>query len=365
MHLRFPALFAAAARRTLHRSSVAPLAREGYMSHGGRLHEAAQGSSVTELIAIDQPRVEIVFSIDNHPGALVDALQVFASAGLSLSHIESLQTKTRSARAEFMVNVVGTPTDPKVTAALDELRARRSVSAVKRIDPPVVPWFPTHISHIDAFSHKTLDAGAEIDSDHPGFADGVYRERRRAIVAAASSFRYGQPIPRVDYSKEEADTWSTVYTELRGFTRRYAVDAYNNVLPLLERHCGFGPGRVPQLQDVSEFLRAETGFTVRPVGGLLSARDFLNALAFRVFFSTQYLRHHSRPLYTPEPDLIHELMGHVPMLADPDFADFSQTIGLASLGASDEDIRRLASCYWFRWARPLLLWRGARQRRLY
>lgn len=101
------------------------------------------------------------------------------------------------------------------------------------------------------------------------------------------------------------------------------------------------------MNGISEFLKQSTGWRLKPVGGLLTQREFLNGLAFRIFHSTQYIRHHSVPLYTPEPDVIHELLGHAPMFAHKDFADFSQEIGLASLGANERDLNKLAAIYWF------------------
>jgi phenylalanine-4-hydroxylase len=91
-----------------------------------------------------------------------------------------------------------------------------------------------------------------------------------------------------------------------------------------------------------------TGFRLEPVPGLVPTRTFYGALAERRFLSTQYMRHHSVPFYTPEPDIVHELIGHANMLASPVFAALYQAAGRASRRATTDDALEFFSrVFWF------------------
>jgi phenylalanine-4-hydroxylase len=134
---------------------------------------------------------------------------------------------------------------------------------------------------------------------------------------------------------------------LKNLFKKTACKEFNWTINEFEKEVGFRNDEIPQLEEISNFLISRTGWRLKPVGGLLTQREFLNGLAFKIFHSTQYIRHHSAPLYTPEPDIVHELLGHAPMFAHHTFSEFSQEIGLASLGASEQDINRLAAIYWY------------------
>jgi phenylalanine-4-hydroxylase len=106
--------------------------------------------------------------------------------------------------------------------------------------------------------------------------------------------------------------------------------------------------RVPQLREVTERVERLTGFRIEPVPGLVPTRQFYGALAERRFLSTQYIRHHSVPFYTPEPDIVHEIIGHANMLASPRFADLYQKAGEASRRAhTDDALAFFSSVFWF------------------
>ncbi|ORY07623.1 tyrosine 3-monooxygenase [Basidiobolus meristosporus CBS 931.73] len=296
-------------------------------------------------------RVTLLFSVNDRVGVLDEALKAINALNVSLTRIESRPCKTSDWDYDFFVDFFtkNLETVQTVVQSLEKVSGNVKVVSTGASNSAgnSVPWFPRKKSDLDSFADKVLEMGEELSSDHPGAKDPAYRARRAEITKIARTYQHGQPLPRIDYTEQEVATWGTVFRKLTAMYPTHACREHQYVFPLLIENCGYREDNIPQIDDISRFLRECTGFTLRPVMGLLTSRDFLNGLAFRVFHSTQYIRHHSKPLYTPEPDCCHELLGHVPLFANQDFADFSQEIGLASLGASDEDIEKLATIYWF------------------
>jgi phenylalanine-4-hydroxylase len=180
--------------------------------------------------------------------------------------------------------------------------------------------------------------------DHPGAHDPEYRARRNDIAAAALRWREGEPVPRVDYSEAEQEIWRTVCRELAPKHERLACRAFRDAKAALD----LPTERVPQLDEVTAGLQRLTGWSLHPAAGLVPLDEFYGALADRVFHSTQYLRHPSAPLYTPEPDIVHEVIGHGNLLADPQVAAVKQLAGQAARRCeTPEGLQYLADVFWF------------------
>ena len=192
--------------------------------------------------------------------------------------------------------------------------------------------------------HDDGTVEVHLGANHPGFNDPDYRARRNAIAAWAVAWKPGEPLPRIDYTESETAIWRQVSHELADKHRRRAHPEY---LAAKER-LGLPADRIPQLDEVSTRLNELTGFSYVAAPGLVELREFYSSLGDRVFHSTQYVRHPSEPLYTPEPDVIHEVLGHGNQLASPRFAALTQAAGAAVGRAErDETVQVIADIFWF------------------
>lgn len=295
-----------------------------------------------------EDRVGILLTLDDSPGILNKALTILQDNKINMTSIQSRPPKTVSNEniINFNIDFHGSFEDQNVQAAMEQLD--QISKGITKVGSKAVPWFPIDINDFDHIGKRVLSEGDGIqDADHPGFRDPVYIARRDEITQMAMDYRMRDPISRVTYTDQEKEVWKYCYNNLIEMFKTNACDEFNWAIAEFQKEINLCANEIPQLDDISNLLRSRTGWRLKPVGGLLTQREFLNGLAFKVFHSTQYIRHHAQPLYTPEPDILHELMGHAPMFAHQEFADFSQEIGLASLGASEVELKRLAAIYWF------------------
>lgn len=189
-----------------------------------------------------------------------------------------------------------------------------------------------------------LAYGGDLSEDHPGFTDEGYRARRAEIGRIAEAHQRGRPVAPVPYSDDEHAVWRLVKPELAAQHRSHAtmeIVAAGEAFEIATDH-------VPQLDEVTDALAPLTGYAFEPVPGLVSPAVFYGSLEDDVFNSTQYIRHPSKPFYTPEPDVIHEVLGHGTMLASPVFAALYRMVGAAAKRLETaEAMQFLSRVFWF------------------
>ena len=184
-----------------------------------------------------------------------------------------------------------------------------------------------------------------LDLDHPGAKDEGYTKRRKKIVKAAIEFHSQKKriIPLIDYTQEEHKVWCSINEKLRPLHEKWACSLYKKG----RKKLNLDKKKIPQLQDISNQLKKIHGFTLEPIHGLVDSRIFFSKLGKKTMLCTQYIRHYSRPEFTPEPDIIHEILGHIPTFTNKKMIEFSQILGRAAENADADQLKKLERLYWF------------------
>lgn len=185
----------------------------------------------------------------------------------------------------------------------------------------------------------------ELEPGHPGLGDAAYIQRRKDLFALCRKHRLerlGPPV--IDYNAEETRIWREVSPKLDELHIKHASPLYLQA----KRDLSITRDEIPQLRHLSERLKTETNMHLVPAEGALPYRTFYEYIADRGFPVTQFVRHGSHPEFTPEPDIIHDCLGHVPPLMNRDYAELLTLIArAASTTSRGEHVLALKRFSWF------------------
>jgi phenylalanine-4-hydroxylase len=185
----------------------------------------------------------------------------------------------------------------------------------------------------------------ELEPGHPGLGDEEYIRRRKDLFRLCRKHRLERlGPPFVEYTPEEIRIWRDVSPKLDELHAKHACAMYNRA----KRELNITTETIPQLRSISERIERETQMHLVPAEGALPYRTFYEYIADRGFPVTQFIRHGSHPEFTPEPDMIHDCLGHVPPLMNRDYAELLTLIGKAAATTPHGDqVLALKRFSWF------------------
>ncbi|MDQ6718702.1 MAG: phenylalanine 4-monooxygenase [Gemmatimonadota bacterium] len=147
-----------------------------------------------------------------------------------------------------------------------------------------------------------------------------------------------------EYDAESHSVWRTLYDRRVSALQKTGSSVFLRGIESI----GLDSLHVPKLSDVNSLLAARTGWAAVGVNGFIPAKQFFSCLSLRRFPTTLKVRPRSQLDYLPEPDIFHDVFGHVPLHADPVFADFLQRFGaLAAAAETDAQTEEMARLFWF------------------
>ena len=183
----------------------------------------------------------------------------------------------------------------------------------------------------DIYAHPPDITALELESGHPGLGDAAYIARREELFALCRRHRLGGlGPPLITYTEEEQRIWREVSPQLDALHRQHASTIYLQAKDDL----GISAHEIPQLRHLSAQLERASGMHLIPAEGFIPYRTFYSYIAERGFPVTQFIRHGSRPEFTPEPDMIHDCLGHVPPLVNDDYAALLTLLGRAAVSVA-------------------------------
>jgi len=197
----------------------------------------------------------------------------------------------------------------------------------------------------DVYANPPDVSVLELEPGHPGLGDEGYIARRQELFALCRGHRLKQlGPPLIAYTGEERRIWREVSPTLDALHIQHASAIYLQA----KRDLGISESDIPQLRHLSATIERMSGMHLVPAEGPIPYRTFYSYIAEGGFPVTQFIRHGSQPEFTPEPDMIHDCLGHVPPLVNHDYAALLTLIGKAAVTAKSGDhVLALKRLSWF------------------
>lgn len=147
------------------------------------------------------------------------------------------------------------------------------------------------------------------------------------------------------YNAEDKAVWSTLFNRQKELLEKNAAPEFLRALEEIK----FSSEKIPDFREVDAILMAKTGWSLEVVEGIINEYDFFNLLSTKKFPATTWLRKLNELDYLPEPDMFHDVFGHVPLLVNKEYTNLFERIGRLGVKHSDDAkiLHQLGRFYWF------------------